>query len=135
MEIPSWHWSKQPNKGEILKKISESLRGRKSWNTGIHYKPGSEHWHWKGGKIKLRGYIHIYSPNHPFRDRHNYVLEHRLVMEKYLKRYLMPHEIVHHKNFKKDDNRIENLELMSRYEHGDHMRKHGYRFDWSKRKS
>jgi len=73
---------------------------------------------WKGGKrITKDGYVAIYSPHHPFAKRDKTVLEHRLIMEKIIGRFLQPFEIVHHKNGIKDDNRIENLILTTQAEH------------------
>ena len=51
-----------------------------------------------------------------FRGRQ--VLQHRLVMERAIGRRLVYGEVVHHKNGVRGDNRIENLELMDRAEHG-----------------
>lgn len=74
---------------------------------------GKKHHRWRGGRIRRRGYILIHAPDHPNCDGNTrkYVLEHRLVMENHLGRYLEPHENVHHINGKRDDNRLENLEL------------------------
>jgi|SRR3990167_15204 len=80
---------------------------------------GKFHYAFKGRIGDSRGYIKIYMPEHPHAI-HRHVLEHRLVMEKYLGRYLKSDEIVHHINGTKDDNRIENLELMTRSEHNGH---------------
>ncbi len=43
--------------------------------------------------------------------------QHRKMMERILKRKLERHEVVHHKNGVKTDNRPENLEIMSQSEH------------------
>ena len=57
-------------------------------------------------------------------------MEHRLIMEQHIGRYILPDEVVHHKNGVRDDNRLENLELMTFKEHaGLHMKER-----WEKRK-
>lgn len=79
---------------------------------------GANHPNWKGGKYETSdGYIFIYSPNHPHRTKMGYVMEHRLVMEKHLGKILDSSEVVHHINHQTNDNRLENLTLMTRFNH------------------
>jgi hypothetical protein len=71
---------------------------------------------WKTGEIKdSNGYILIYQPDHPAKNCQGkgYVKRSRLVVERFLGRYLEPDEVVHHINMVRDDDRIENLRVMS----------------------
>lgn len=63
------------------------------------------------------GYVRIYEPEHPRSTKAGWVHEHRLVVERILGRQLSPDEHVHHLNGTKDDNRPENLQVLS---HGEH---------------
>lgn len=96
---------------KILEKNGEKTR----------FEKGKEHPFFDHKTISWAGYIELFTPNHPFCTQRGYVKEHRLVMEKHLGRYLNENEVVHHINGDKQDNRIENLELLER---GEHTRQH-----------
>ena len=96
---------------------------------------GIKSYQWKGGTITHAGYrlIHIKSLSESDRELaipmarrqtkrsgiviERYILEHRLVMARRLSRSLLRDEIVHHKNENKTDNRIKNLEILTKSEH------------------
>lgn len=85
---------------------------------GHKHTQGKKHGKWNGGKAKhSSGYIYIKQEKHPYKDVRGYVLEHRLVVEKHIGRFLSPKEVVHHINGNKIDNRIENLKLFSNQSH------------------
>lgn len=76
---------------------------------------------WKGGRIKDKvGYVLLWMPGHPnakVGKGKQYVFEHRFVMSEKLGRPLEKWEFVHHRNGIKDDNRLENLELLTKKVH------------------
>ena len=97
---------------ETKEKMSKTRKGRKIlWGDKISKaKKGIP---LKNGVVKGNGYVYILQHNHPFCIKTGYVRRSRLVMEKYLGRYLTPEEKVHHINGIKDDDRIENLKLFA----------------------
>ncbi len=70
------------------------------------------------GSYKENGYVLQKTINHPFANKRGYVMEHRLIMENHLGRYLIPRkEVIHHINEIRDDNRLENLKLSNPKDH------------------
>lgn len=98
---------------------------------------GAGHPEWQGGRhINKSGYIEIYCPDHPsvveknkkreaksngkYYRKEKYVLEHRLVMEKKIGRYLLPEEVVHHIDGNTQNNDPSNLGLFAN--NAEHLR-------------
>jgi hypothetical protein len=113
--------SKLGNSCHLGFKHSNEIRKRISNRVKLNTKRGAEHYRWVGGiHITPKGYVSVLMPEHPFANSSGRINEERLVMEKYLGRYLLPNETVHHKNEIKNDNLISNLEIMGRVEHRQH---------------
>ena len=71
---------------------------------------GKKNSNWKGGiSINNQGYVFMWAPDHPYKNKDNKVAKHRLVVEETLGRYLKPTECVHHINENVQDNRRRNL--------------------------
>jgi len=68
-------------------------------------------------KLRSDGYISVYFPDHPKSSKDGYIMEHILVMECLIGRHLNANECIHHINQIKNDNRKENLKLMTLSEH------------------
>lgn len=73
---------------------------------------------YKGGRYKNdKGYVLVLATDHPRKVAGQYVYEHVLKTEKHLGRYLEKNEHIHHINGIKDDNRLENLQIVTPQEH------------------
>lgn len=87
---------------------------------------GSNSGNFKGYRRRTtKGYIALYRPDHPMATKNGLVMEHRLVVEESLGHYLPPEFDVHHINGIKDDNRLENLAIMTHKAHTIYHNKKG----------
>lgn len=103
---------------ETKLKLSIALTGRKMSKETVE-KMAEAHRLKGAGHTKKRhdGYVQVYYPKHHRSNKSGYVMEHILIMEEHIGRHLNPDEVVHHINFVRNDNRIENLKIMTKTEH------------------
>lgn len=67
--------------------------------------------------VDNNGYLYAMCPQHPKSLSTGYVYLHRLIVENYLGRILKDDEVIHHKDFNRKNNSIENLLVLSQSEH------------------
>lgn len=105
----------------------------KGWSSIRKTRVGPKAPLWKGGRIlNNHGYWEIQrtglSPedNALVPGKRAAILEHRLLVARYLGRPLKPYEIIHHINGNPSDNRLENLELITSIKGNSHYNQHPF---------
>ena len=126
--IPRWVGIKH---GEPVNAYCHTCSNAINGRTAMLGKNGALAPTWAGGRTRAAsGYISVYvtaeSPYFPMAHAkmgiRGYIYEHRLRMAEHLGRCLDSNEVVHHKNGIRDDNRLENLELiLSAGKHNGHV--------------
>lgn len=112
--------------GEGRKAIENTLKrsGVERRVAAKRFQEGPDNHMWNGGRSYHKGYVYILNKDHPRASGKGYVPEHVLVMEEFIGRNIInsgenkpQDEVVHHINFNRSDNRIENLQIMTVSEH------------------
>jgi len=86
-------------------------RGRKYCSKNCYYEARLlAHEDFSETNFKINGYKFIYIDGYPIR-------EHVYIIEQHIGRKLAKGEVVHHINYNRQDNRLENLQLMTKSEH------------------
>lgn len=103
-----------------LRKANITLRRNNTNDPYLKIPLGEMAGNYKGGRRSAGAngrYIQVLSHGHPNTDKDGYVLEHRLVVEKNLGRFLDKSEIVHHLDGNGHNNELWNLELTNKKKH------------------
>lgn len=112
---------KQPHPGQFQEGVTPWNKGLHVENGGTFKKGHASYIKPKNGTIMSNGYRYI---TIALSKR---MYEHRWVMEQHLGRKLERWEHVHHMNYDKKDNRIENLQILDSSTHGKESANHRWR--------
>lgn len=95
----------------------------RSWG---HHREGPEHSRWSDERmVSAEGYIKVrVGKEHPLADPNGYTYEHLLVWVAAGNPRPSPSFTLHHKDEVKSNNRLSNLELLRRVDHGRHHMAH-----------
>lgn len=121
-KLTTWNKGLTKEDPRVLKNITGGSQKTQFKPGPRPHTKGNKNNNWKGGSFIHQGYVLLRVPDHPLAVN-GYVMEHRLIMERHINRYLTKMEVVHHKNRIPSDNRIENLILFKNS--GEHMKFHG----------
>lgn len=102
----AWRKIGQKRKGKKMSEVAKEKISKAHKQGGIGHK-----------KKRGDGYIAIYFPDHPKANKEGYIMEHVLVMEALIGRHLRDNECVHHIDENRQNNKKENLKLMTISEH------------------
>lgn len=112
-------WKPTDEHKQKIKKARTGMKFKQEWCDNISLARRSSHNGLNGyghTKAHPNGYVLAYAPMHPNAHKDGYIMEHTVIMEMQIGRYLSEDEVVHHKNGVRNDNRIENLLLMNKRE-------------------
>lgn len=109
---------------EFAPKRKEQIYCSKS--CAAHYKgankrgkklPPRVEWKYSARTQDKNGYVRMYAGNHLFSKGRKMIAAHIMVIEAHIGRALTENECVHHINENKQDNRLGNLQLMTKAQH------------------
>ena len=100
------------SEAQSMKKLSQKTKDKISKYFKNRFIKEKHH-NWKGGTFKSEGYTFIYQPEHLDSNHLGYMKRSRLLMEKYIGRRLGKKEVVHHLDFNRDNDDINNLHLFN----------------------
>jgi hypothetical protein len=87
---------------------------------------------WRGGLMRSRGYVYVLRADHPRANKHGYVKRVNLIMEDFLNRYLEKDEIVRFIDSNRANEKLDNLEIVTKSQLCSITARHSNEKKWGK---